>query len=263
MQRASTIPRRRPRRVPQGPRDWSSLSGPRMSLLDFVAADLVMQGARTDAEKLRRLLPVGRNLLEGLPDDLFLNDGERNTEGHGDTPLRLLPGEDRGWQVDGSDDMVGHGHHEALGQVSKLPDVPRPCVFAQGLKRCRGERFLGPLVLRTELLDERRDQQRDIFRALLKGWKRDRNHGQAIEEIFAERPGLHGLLQARVRRRDEAHVDRDGPAPADPPELALLENAEKIDLSLRAHFPDFVHKTRPRLGLLDSSLFARPRPCDR
>src|SRR5713226_9749286 len=124
-------------------------------LLDPIATQLVMQGARTDAEKLRRLFPVGRNLLEGLPDDLLLNDVERNAEGNGHTPLRLLPGEDRGWQMDGSHDTVGHGHNEALGQVSKLPDVPRPCVFAKGLERRGGERLLGPLVLRTELLDER------------------------------------------------------------------------------------------------------------
>ena len=88
----------------------------------------------------------------------------------------------------------------------------------------------------------------------------NREHIEAIEEIFPEAPGLDELDQVLVGRRDQAEIDLDRPPRADGIDLPLLERAQELDLSLRRKLADLVEEQRPaiRLGELAGMLVDGP-----
>jgi hypothetical protein len=57
-----------------------------------------------------------------------------------------------------------------------------------------------------------------------------------------------------VRRRDHAHVDRDRLRRADGPHLALLQDAQQLDLQRHRHVADLVEQQRAAVGRLEQAL---------
>ena len=57
-----------------------------------------------------------------------------------------------------------------------------------------------------------------------------------------------------MRRADDAGVDRDRLAPADPLDHALLQEAQQLDLERQRHVADLVEEQRAALRLLDLAL---------
>ena len=78
---------------------------------------------------------------------------------------------------------------------------------------------------------------------------RNREHIEAIEEIFPEAPGLDELDQVLVGRGDQAEIDLDRPPRADGIDLPLLQRAQELDLSLRRKLADLVEEQRPAIRL--------------
>src|SRR5262249_27764512 len=72
------------------------------------------------------------------------------------------------------------------------------------------------------------------------------------------------LLEVRVGRGNDAHVDPDSPTSADALDLALLENAQKLCLELRLERAHLVQEETAALGQLELSqtalIGARERP---
>src|SRR5215467_720622 len=68
------------------------------------------------------------------------------------------------------------------------------------------------------------------------------DHGEAIVEVLAEAAAAQRLLQALVARRHHPHVDGDDVAPAYPLDLALLQEAQQLDLQGQAHLGDLVQE---------------------
>ncbi len=78
--------------------------------------------------------------------------------------------------------------------------------------RAVGERVGEPLEPppdpKGEFLQEEHRQQRDVLGALAERRESDREHAEAVVQVFAERLFVDGLEQVAIGRRDHADVDR-------------------------------------------------------
>ena len=72
-------------------------------------------------------------------------------------------------------------------------------------------------------------------------------------------PSRDLLLEIAVRRGDDAHVDLDRLAAADPLELALLQDAQQLDLHVQRELADLVEEQRAAVGQLEPAQPARHR----
>lgn len=81
------------------------------------------------------------------------------------------------------------------------------------------------VFLGGESRQEMPQQQRHVLALRPQRRHRDRQHMQAIEQVFAELPRLGALQQVVVGRRDDADIDLDRFAGADRLDLALLQGA--------------------------------------
>ena len=89
--------------------------------------------------------------------------------------------------------------------------------------------------------------------ALAQRRQHDRQHVQAIEQVFAEAPLTHFLLQVPVRGGDHAHVHVEVHRPADALERLLLEKPQQLRLERRHHLADLVEKHRPAIGRFEQA----------
>jgi hypothetical protein len=124
------------------------------------------------------------------------------------------------------------------------------------------ERLLGQLafldaeacrIRREEVLRERHEIQRSLAQ------RRDREvrDVKAIVEILPESSVGDRLLEVRVRRHDEAHVNGNGPPRPDPHHLVLLQDAQKLHLCRERQVGDLVEEERPPVGCLEPPGLAR------
>src|SRR5207249_4742469 len=90
-----------------------------------------------------------------------------------------------------------------------------------------------------------------VFAALAQRRQVDRPDVEPVVQVVAEPAGLDLVLQELVGGGDDAGIDADGAALADALELALLQDAEELDLQLVAHAGDFVEEDRAAVGRLE------------
>ena len=79
----------------------------------------------------------------------------------------------------------------------------------------------------------------------------DRQHVEAVIQVFAEAALADQRLQVLVRGGDDAHVHLHRVAGADALERHLLEHAQQLDLHLRRHVADLVQEQRAAVGRLE------------
>src|SRR2546422_2895698 len=139
-------------------------------------------------------------------------------------------------------------HDGPLDDVLQLPDVPWPRVSDEAIHRALRDH----VDLASELLGESREKERrelgDVRRPFAQGGHVEREDVQAIEEVRAEPPGAHGLLQVAVGRGDHPHVHADRLVAAHRLELLLLEDAQQLDLRLERELADLVEEDRALVG---------------
>ena len=58
----------------------------------------------------------------------------------------------------------------------------------------------------------------------------DGDHRKAVVEVLPEALLCDGVVEIAIGRRDQAHVDRNGGAVADPLDLPLLHGAKNLGL---------------------------------
>src|SRR5690606_8281616 len=81
----------------------------------------------------------------------------------------------------------------------------------------------------------------------------DGHDGDAVEEVSAE-PALSDLLlEVLVRGRDDADVDGARVILAEPPDLALLEGAQELDLERGRHLAELVEEECAAGGRLEEA----------
>ena len=73
----------------------------------------------------------------------------------------------------------------------------------------------------------------------------DRHDVQPVVEVLPELARLQRDPEIDVRRRQHAHVDRDGADAAQALDLALLERAQEPRLEIEAQRADLVEEDRP------------------
>jgi hypothetical protein len=113
------------------------------------------------------------------------------------------------------------------------------------------------------LVQEVRRQQRDVTLALSQRRQLHRHHVDPVEQVLAEPALLHGGAQVAVGRGHDAQVDLDGLVAAHPLELALLQEAEQLDLGRRRDLADLVEEQRAAVGLVKPPLAPRRRAGER
>src|SRR5207249_5425783 len=117
-------------------------------------------------------------------------------------------------------------HDPADHDSLDLPHVARPFVTRQHLERARRHAPHVAVALTRGLPDEVLDEERDVLAPLAERRHVDGHDVQAVVEVLTELARPHRALEVDVGRRDHAHVDRDGPQPAEALDLALLQRAE-------------------------------------
>src|SRR2546428_286597 len=138
-----------------------------------------------------------------------------------------------------------------MHDVLQLAHVPRPVVARQHLERARRHAPHVAVALARGLPDEVLDEERNVLAPLAERRHVDRHDVQAIVEVLTELARPHRGLEVDVGRGDDAHVDRDGPQPAEALDLALLEGAEELRLEVQAQRADLVEEHRPAVGELE------------
>ena len=71
---------------------------------------------------------------------------------------------------------------------------------------------------------------------------------EAVEQVLAEPPVPHHLIDVRVGGGHDADVDLQGPGLADGLDLAVLEQAQQLGLDVRVELADLVQEQRAALG---------------
>src|SRR4030095_9364366 len=102
-----------------------------------------------------------------------------------------------------------------------------------------------------------------VFDTLTKRGNGDRKHVQTIEQVFAKRTFPDSLVEVPMRGRDDPHIDVNAPRAAEPLDLSLLEDANKLDLHIRRQLADLVEEDRRVVGQLEAADLTRERPGER
>jgi hypothetical protein len=104
-----------------------------------------------------------------------------------------------------------------------------------------------PTVL-ANLLEERVGQLEDVFEALAQRRQRDLEHAKPVIQILAELAALHRGSEITVGRRDHTNVRVQDPRAAEPHELALLEHAKQLRLTVGIISPTSSRNSTPPLA---------------
>ena len=215
---------------------------------------LVAELAKAEPEELggTGLHPLGS--IEGFRQDPRLDLVERGVQVHPFLrevevdPPGLALAADRLRQGVNAEDLPRSEHDGALHDVLQFPDVPRPVVLLQQGERLGGDPPGLLAELLAVLLEEVRDQQRDVLPALPERGEVNGDHVQAVEEVLPERAVAHGGLQVFVGGRDEAHLHLHVLGVPHPPDLPLLDGAQELDLEQGRDFGDLVQEQRSAVG---------------
>src|SRR5262249_35314380 len=109
-------------------------------------------------------------------------------------------------------------------------------------------------VRARKLVQEVRDEQWDIFRALAQRREVDLDHVQAVKQVLAESILLDLLLEVLVRRGHHANVDLDAFMPPHALEPLFLEDPQKLRLHRLRNVADLVEKDRAFVGKFEPAL---------
>ena len=106
-------------------------------------------------------------------------------------------------------------------------------------------------------------QDEDVVAALAQRRNLDREHRQPEEQVLAELPLGHPLLEVAVGRGDDADVDVQRLGAADPLETPLLERAQDLRLQRQRQLADLVEEQRAAMRQLEPAGLARRRAGER
>ena len=92
------------------------------------------------------------------------------------------------------------------------------------------------------------EQQGDFRLALAQRRHVDGKNVEAVVEVLAEAPLLHGFVDVHVGGGQDAHVHIHHMAAAQPRILVILQNVQELGLQVRAHLRDFVEEDGAFVG---------------
>src|ERR1017187_1553539 len=213
--------------------------------------DLAVEGDAVDVEDARRLCHVPTRVLEDRRDVQPLDLGEG-----GGVRGDFLPAQreaEVGWQQK----RPCRDDDATLEDIAKLPHVAGPRVGEEKRHGLRRHALDGLLQLDRELLEKAVDEKGDVLLPIAERSERQRDDVQPVEEILAKAALGDGLREIPVRRRDDADVDRHGFRSAHARHATLLQDAQEVELQLRADVADFVEEERAAVRGHEFALAAR------
>ncbi len=144
-------------------------------------------------------------------------------------------------------------HHGPLHVVLQLAHVARPIVLLQDLgHRWRQLRRIAAMLLAVPFQEEPR-QRRDVLAPLAQRRQLDGHHVEAVIQVVAEAAGRDLVFEILIGGGDDTGIDADGTALADALEFLLLQDAQQLDLQLRAHAGDFVEEDGAAVRRLETA----------
>src|SRR5438093_2004586 len=154
-------------------------------------------------------------------------------------------------QVDLADDGAAGAQDGALDHVAELAHVARPGVaheLREGLVRDPVDALL---ARHLAVAEEFADQEWDVLDALAQRWDAHRHHVDSVVEVLAHPALGHRLRQLHVGSRDDPHVHLDAAVRAELLDLALLEDAQELELHVERDRLDLIEEERAGGGELD------------
>src|SRR6202011_2423202 len=118
----------------------------------------------------------------------------------------------------------------------------RPVVLCQEVERVGHQLQLSLAILLTVLLEKMMHEQRHVVLAITQRWQLNGDDMETVEQILAKLPLLHHLAKVDVGRGDDPHVNLDGLHAAETHEVAFLDDAQELGLSLERDVPNLVEE---------------------
>src|SRR5262245_28041217 len=107
--------------------------------------------------------------------------------------------------------------------------------------------------MREEVAQERRH----VVEPIPERWHFGSHDGEAEIQVLAKGLRLNHLRQIAMSRRNDANVHASRSCFADPPQLAVLENAQQLWLHLEAELADLVEEQGSAARLFDQPALVR------
>src|SRR6266849_1325061 len=136
----------------------------------------------------------------GLGEGVLALEAGRRAEPHAPGHVRR--------EIVGLDDLVSREDRGALDRVLQLAHVARPWIAKEPGHRRRAQAEAAAQAL-GGATEEVLGEERNVLAALAQRGQRDRDHVEAIEEVFPEAALANQLLEVAIGRRDDPHVHRD------------------------------------------------------
>src|SRR6185295_16964881 len=143
---------------------------------------------------------------------------------------------------------TGGKGHNALDQVFKLAHVATPLMTQQDVHRLRCQHGHRLAALLGKLPKEMVHEKRDVSCPKPQRWEPNRNHVQAVVQIFSKRTVGHRFFKILIGRGHNAYIDLDILVAAHTPELSFLNDAQQLDLNGWSRIADFIQKDRATIG---------------
>ncbi len=169
---------------------------------------------------------------------------------------------DRRRQMRGFDRSASAGPGGLLGGVAKLTDISRPGVVPQATAQ-GGVRVEIRRRSRRDPRDEVIPEARDVVSSLAKRRQVDRQDGEAVEQVGAERPVADPRLEVPVRRGDHSGPQLPIASSANRPVLADVEHAKQLRLNRRRGLRHLVEEDRAAARAFEQTGLGRVGPGER
>src|SRR6266496_183525 len=144
-------------------------------------------------------------------------------------------------------------NQSSLDDVLELPNVAGPRVADEPFRRRRRDALYPFTEIAGISRKEKHSELRNIGTTLTQRGHFKRENVQSVIEIRAETAGANRLLKISICSGDDPHVNTHRTAATDRLELAFLQNAQQLNLSLQRQLTHFVQEDCASVGELEAA----------
>src|SRR5579859_4640663 len=221
-------------------------------------ANLVEQRPITDAQSTRRLLAIPVVVLQNFQNHLALQLAYGLTGELLERDL-AVDWDFRAKEIGiarrkiGGDDVFIAENNVALDQIFQFANVAGPMIFFQLRHQFTGKRLGTAVVLAIVILEEVRDEIRNVVGAFAQ-WRQMQIHDvDAVKQVGTEGAVFNLLFEFAVRGADYAHFDFLVFLRADAAELTVLQKLQQLRLQRHIEFGNFIEEQRAAMRHLDAT----------
>ena len=135
--------------------------------------------------------------------------------------------------------LAGKQSAETVYQIRQFPDIAGPVVGLEGVKKILGKCH-GLFARTCKMSRKKLEQLGHVFSSLTQWRCVQRQHVQAVIQVFPEAAGLDLSLQVPVRGRNHPHMDLHRSQAAYRVNGSLLQDSQQLDLHVQRQVADLV-----------------------